>query len=95
MSRPLEAAPSGSLLPLVRGRTARNRLLAPQHVARLVRDQDHVYAVEFALDFGRLYCAATDDARAARPSMGLGDAVDGGQAALEEPSADLASQLIV
>jgi hypothetical protein len=60
-----------------------------------VRDQDDDHAVEFALDFGRLYCAATDDARAAGPAVGLGDAVDWGQAALEEPSADLASQLIV
>ncbi len=82
MSRPLEAAPSGSLLPLVRGRTARNRLLAPQHVARLVRDQDDDYTVEFALDFGRLYCAATDDARTAGPSMGLGYAIDNGQTRL-------------
>ncbi|HEY4912229.1 MAG TPA: hypothetical protein VIJ73_22145 [Methylomirabilota bacterium] len=60
-----------------------------------MRDQDYVYAIEFALDFGRLYCPAADDAGPAGPSMGLGDAVDGGQAALEEPSADLASQLIV
>jgi len=47
-----------------------------------VRDQDDDYTVEFALDFGRLYCAATDDARTAGPSMGLGYAIDNGQTRL-------------
>jgi hypothetical protein len=60
-----------------------------------VRDQDNAHSVEFALDFGGLDRTAAHDARAAGPAMGLGDAVDWGQAALEEPSADLASQLIV
>ena len=45
---------------------ARNRLLAPQHVAPLVRDQDDDHAVEFALDLGRVYRTATYDARSAR-----------------------------
>jgi len=60
-----------------------------------VRDQDDVYGIEFALDFGRLYCPAADDAGPAGPSMGLGDTIDGRQAILGQPGADLAPYVVV
>jgi hypothetical protein len=74
---------------------SRLRLLPPQRVARLVRDQDDVYAVEFALDLGVLNRTTADDAWAAGPSMRLGDAFDSGQAALGQPGADLTPQVVV
>ena len=59
-----------------------------------MRDQDDDHAVEFALDFGRLYCAATHDARAAGPAMGFRHAIDERQAALGQPGADLTPQVV-
>jgi hypothetical protein len=59
-----------------------------------VRDQDDVYPIEFALDFGWLYCPAADDARAAGPAVGFGHAIDERQAPLGQPGADLTPQVV-
>jgi len=51
--------------------------------------------LDLALDLGRFNRTAAHDALTAGPSMGLGYAIDNGQAALEQPGADLAPQMVV
>jgi hypothetical protein len=58
---------------------ARLRLLPPQHVARLVRDQNDASAVEFTLDLGRLNRTAADKARSPGPTMDLDMPLTGGK----------------
>jgi hypothetical protein len=74
---------------LLRRVAPRPRLLPPQRVARLVCDHDDINTVEFTLDLAGFDRAAAHDAGAAGPSMGLGYAVDNGQAALGQAGANL------
>jgi hypothetical protein len=60
-----------------------------------MRDQDDAHAVEFAFDLGGLNRTTADDAGAPGPSVGFRDAIDGGQATLGEPGADLTPQVVV
>jgi hypothetical protein len=67
----------------------------PELVARLVCNQDDANAVEFALNLGRLDCAAADDARAASSPMGLGRAIEHRQSVIGQPDANFADQIVV
>src|SRR6266446_1521714 len=94
MQRPVPLA-AGRFDAVLRALAAmRYRLLAPQHVAPLVRDQDNDHAVEFALDLGRVYRTAAHDARSAGPAMGFRHAIDERQAALGQPGANLTPQVV-
>src|SRR5260370_42652259 len=69
--------------------------MAPQRVVRLVCDHGDINTVEFTLDLAGVDRAAAQDAGAAGPSMGLGYAVDNGQAALGQAGANLPPQFLV
>jgi hypothetical protein len=60
-----------------------------------VCNQDDANAVEFALNLGRLDCAAAHDARSAGSSVGFGHAIDGRQASLQQPGAYLPPQFVI
>jgi hypothetical protein len=60
-----------------------------------VCNQNDANAVKFALNLGRLDCAAADDAQSASSPMGLGRAIDHRQSVIGQPSAYLQSQVIV
>src|SRR5260370_17841352 len=66
--------------------------MAPQRVVRLVCDHGDINTVEFTLDLAGFDRAAAHDAGPAGPSMGLGYAVDNGQAALGQAGANLPPQ---
>jgi hypothetical protein len=55
-----------------------------------VRDHDDIDTVEFTLDLAGFDRAAGHEAGAAGPTMGLGDALDSGQAALGQAGAEAA-----
>src|SRR4029453_16296945 len=90
-----EAVPGSNPSTKVRRLPAPDRFLVPELVARLVCNQDDAKAVEFALNLGRLDCAATDEARPASSLRGLGGAIDRRQSVIRQPGANLASQIVV
>jgi hypothetical protein len=67
-------------------RQGRHRLLSPEHVTRLVRDQDHANAINLTLCLGRLYPTAAHDAGPTSASVGLVDTTGDGEVSLHEPN---------
>jgi hypothetical protein len=60
-----------------------------------VREQEHAWALDFALDVGRFYRNTADDAGTAGSSMRLRDTIDGGQSTLQEQGAYLPPHFVV
>jgi len=88
-------SPAPLLLDSVPSGAPYNRLLSPELVAGLVREQEHARALNFALDLGRFYRNTTHDAWTAGSSMGPQNTIDGGQSTLPEPGAYLPPHFIV
>ena len=64
----------------------RQRLLSPEHVTYLVREQDHANPINLALRLGCLYRTAAHDAGPTSASVSLVDTIGNGKAPLCEPN---------
>jgi len=84
-SKSIESRASGLMLRAPRSQ-GRQRLLPPEHVARLVRDHNDARATDFILCLGRPYLPPAYQAGAPGTPVSLVDTTGNGETSLRKPN---------